>query len=184
MSKNILTKELEDTIIRETSNNFGCLEVTLGPQGSKRVDYMSMDNEEIFRCYEIKISESDFNSSCGHNFVGNYNYYVMPMELYELVRNKIPENVGAYLAIKVWNTYTLKLIKKAKYQEVTVDKTILKNSLIRALYRDVCKYYKSNDKKYLENQNQQIKELKKRYEDLNAKYCELSNDMIMNSFMD
>jgi hypothetical protein len=45
-------------------------------------------------CYEIKISKNDFASKNGHNFMGNLNYYVMPLQLYHQVKEKIPEEVG------------------------------------------------------------------------------------------
>lgn len=58
--KSKLTKEIEKALQKETSNWFGCLEVTIGWYGRKRVDFMSMDSKEIFRCFEIKISKADF----------------------------------------------------------------------------------------------------------------------------
>ena len=36
-----------------------------------------------FYCYEVKSSVEDFHSKNGHNFLGDYNYYVMPEEVYE-----------------------------------------------------------------------------------------------------
>lgn len=47
-----------------------------------------------FYCYEIKSSVEDFNSKNGHNFIGDYNYYVMTEELYKKVGDKIPYNIG------------------------------------------------------------------------------------------
>ncbi|MBM7835622.1 hypothetical protein [Clostridium sardiniense] len=58
--KNELTKEIEKSLQKETINLFGCLEVTIGWSGNKRVDFMTMDSKEIFRCFEIKISKEDF----------------------------------------------------------------------------------------------------------------------------
>ncbi|WWU65591.1 hypothetical protein QJR26_04315 [Clostridium baratii] len=95
MAKNELTKKLEKAIMRETSEWFGCLEVTIGWYGRKRVDFMTMDSKEIFRCFEIKISKADFYSKHGHNFVGHFNYYVMPIELFEEVKEKLPKHVYA-----------------------------------------------------------------------------------------
>ena len=34
-----------------------------------------------FYCFEVKSSVEDFHSKNGHNFLGDYNYYVMPEEV-------------------------------------------------------------------------------------------------------
>jgi hypothetical protein len=56
-----LTKELENNIWKTTRKQgvFGCLEVTIGWFGKERVDYITYDTNDIWRCYEIKISKSD-----------------------------------------------------------------------------------------------------------------------------
>ena len=36
-----------------------------------------------FYCYEIKSCKKDFESGHGLNFIGDYNYCVLPQELYE-----------------------------------------------------------------------------------------------------
>lgn len=68
-----------------------------------RVDYMKFKpvNNTVsgiekgdFYCYEIKSSVEDFRSKNGHNFIGDYNYYVMPREVYEAVQCEIPYKVG------------------------------------------------------------------------------------------
>ena len=73
---------------------------------------MTMDSKEIFRCFEIKISKSDFRSIHGHNFIGNFNYYVMPKELYVEVEKEIPKHIGGY----TWNGRNLRLIKRPRKQ--------------------------------------------------------------------
>lgn len=68
-----------------------------------RVDYMLFKpiNNTIsgiekgdFYCYEIKSSVEDFQSKNGHNFLGDYNYYIMPLDVYEKVKDEIPYQVG------------------------------------------------------------------------------------------
>lgn len=68
-----------------------------------RIDYMKFKpkNNTVsgiekgdFYCYEVKSCVADFNSKNGHNFIGDFNYYVMQRELYEQVKDKIPYNVG------------------------------------------------------------------------------------------
>ena len=94
-----------------------------------RVDYMMFKpvNNTVsgiekgdFYCYEVKSSVEDFRSKNGHNFLGDFNYYVMPQEVYEKDRNEIPYRVGVYIPEKKnhrgeW--YDLKSVKKAVRQD-------------------------------------------------------------------
>ena len=75
----------------------------------KRVDYMlfkpknntpSGIEKGDFYCYEVKSSVEDFHSKNGHNFLGDFNYYVMPEEVYAAVSNEVPCNVGVYVPRK------------------------------------------------------------------------------------
>lgn len=70
-----------------------------------------------FYCYEVKSSVEDFHSKNGHNFLGDYNYYVMPEGVFEKVKNEIPYYVGVFVPDSMhyrgeW--YNLKSVKKAK----------------------------------------------------------------------
>ena len=68
-----------------------------------RVDYMQfkpvnnsvsgIEKGDVY-CYEIKSSVEDFHSKNGHNLIGDFNYYVMPLEVYEKVMDEIPYSVG------------------------------------------------------------------------------------------
>lgn len=51
-----------------------------------------------FYCYEVKSSVEDFHSRNGHNFIGDYNYYVMPEDVYEKVKEEIPWGIGAFVS--------------------------------------------------------------------------------------
>lgn len=71
-----------------------------------RVDYMMFQpvNNTIsgiekgdFYCYEIKSSVEDFKSKHGHNFLGDFNYYVMPRKVFESVKDRLPHEVGVYV---------------------------------------------------------------------------------------
>lgn len=68
-----------------------------------RVDYVQFKplNNSVsgiekgdFYCYEIKSSVEDFKSKNGHNFIGDYNYYVMTREVFDEISDKIPWDVG------------------------------------------------------------------------------------------
>lgn len=100
-----------------------------GTSNKRRVDYMKFVpvNNTVsgiekgdFYCYEVKSSVEDFHSKNGHNFLGDYNYYVMPEEVFEKVKNEIPHYVGVFVPGGMnyrgeW--YDLKSVKKAKRKD-------------------------------------------------------------------
>ena len=138
------TVELERAIWKATQNQgtFGCLEVTIGWFGKERVDYMTYNTKGEFRCYEIKVTKSDFRSKAHNTFLGHYNYYVLTPELYDEVKNEIPPHIGVY----VGGT----LAKKARRQELGTDEKTLKDSMIRSLCRDVAKQINSGNPTLIE----------------------------------
>lgn len=135
MGKSRLTLELEQQLWKATTGTkrtmFGCFEVTVGRYGKQRVDFLIYDNDDHWRCYEIKVSKSDFYSKCHNTFVGHYNYYVLTNELYQMVKHDIPKNIG----VMVDGIF----VKKSRKQELGVDERILIYSMIRSLSRDVNK---------------------------------------------
>lgn len=73
-----------------------------------------------FYCYEVKSSVEDFHSKNGHNFLGDYNYYVMPEDVFEKVKDEIPYKIGVLVPdgknyLGDW--YNLKSVKKAKRKD-------------------------------------------------------------------
>jgi hypothetical protein len=89
-----------------------------------RVDYMRFNplNNTVsgiekgdFYCYEVKSSVEDFHSKNGHNFIGDFNYYVMPSDVYEAVKNEIPYSVGV-LTPSMQHGF-LESVKKAKRKD-------------------------------------------------------------------
>lgn len=88
-----------------------------------RVDYMRFNpvNNTVsgiekgdFYCYEVKSSVEEFNSKNGHNFIGDFNYYVMPAEVFEKVKNRIPHKIGVLAYSKNGG---LKSVKPAKRED-------------------------------------------------------------------
>lgn len=152
IAKSDLTKELEYKIFKATNKQgiFGCFEVTIGWYGKERVDYITYDTNGIWRCYEIKISKSDFHSKAHNTFIGHFNYYVMPKELYEAVKDEIPKHIGVYIGTD--------LVKRPKKQELKVDEQILKDSLIRSLSREVDKQILSGSSTLIEHKNREIRQ--------------------------
>ena len=156
------TVALEKSIRRATRKNgvFGCFEVTIGFFGKERVDYMTYDTKGVFRCYEIKVSKADFHSNAAKSFVGHYNYYVLTRDLYKEVKEEIPNWIGVYIG-----DYCAKKAKKqdlrgkvykirrsidGRSTEVTTPwEDMLKDSMIRSLYRDSDKLLLSMDETYI-----------------------------------
>ena len=75
-----------------------------------RVDYMQFKplNNTVsgiekgdFYCFEVKSSVEDFHSKNGHNFIGDFNYYVMPEEIFDAVAKEIPYDIGVYTPCEI-----------------------------------------------------------------------------------
>lgn len=62
-----------------------------------RVDFITLhkkQSEELITCFEIKVSKADFRSKNGKNFVGDYNYFVIPYELLDYVKERRDKHIG------------------------------------------------------------------------------------------
>lgn len=173
IGKTELTVDLEKIIWNETHKKgvFGCFEVTIGWAGEERVDYMTYDTKNTWRCYEIKVSKSDFHSKAKKTFVGHYNYFVMTGKLYAEVKEEIPNHIGVYCGSC--------LVKKAKKQPLGVDEEILKNSMIRSLSRENEKFIKTADTSYINRLNSKIARLERESRENHNKYLRYSNSIFM-----
>lgn len=92
-----------------------------------------------FYCYEVKSSVEDFRSKNGHNFLGDFNYYVMPEEVYAAVSRDIPHHVGVFVPGKkndYGNWYDLISVKKAKRKDRTRPITEMLLMMFRSAARD------------------------------------------------
>lgn len=114
MTRKETTKFLSDLLIRDRFSSMGkywAREVTLnyGSADVKRVDFMqfkpvnTMSASGIekgeFICYEVKSCVEDYKSGHGQNFVGERNYFVMPMSLYKKVANELGIYIGVIVPI-------------------------------------------------------------------------------------
>ena len=139
MKRGEITKSLSELVEKlinpyNDSRIYWAKEVTFdySTDHAVRVDYMKFKpvNNTVsgiekgnFYCYEIKSSVEDFHSKNGHNFIGDYNYYVMPEEVYAKVSMEIPYGVGVYIAYipdemhykGEW--YNLKCVRKARRKD-------------------------------------------------------------------
>lgn len=149
--KTKLTRDIECKLYYATHaderGTYGCYEVCVGNGcGQEFIDFATMDSKEIFRCYEIKASTSDFYSKSRKTFIGNFNYFVMPYKVYEDLlkddRSAGKQHIRFYLnngiGLLVYNkdTDSIKCIKKAKRKEISMaDKALLMHSMIRSISR-------------------------------------------------
>lgn len=115
MDRKDITKFLGDLLIKEkftgTLGKYWASEVTLdyGTANVRRVDFMQFVPQNqvdisgiekgIFICYEVKSCKADFKSGFGQNFVGEKNYFVMPMSLYKELEKELPHGVGVLVPI-------------------------------------------------------------------------------------
>lgn len=128
-----ITKKLSISLEKHINPNndsriYWAKEVTFdnGTSQKIRVDYMRFKpiNNSVsgiekgdFYCYEIKSSLEDFHSKNGHNFIGDYNYYVMPEDVFNIVKKEIPYNVGVFVPDTMHYSeqyYCLKSVKNAR----------------------------------------------------------------------
>lgn len=144
MGKSEETLRLEESIYAATNKQgvFGCFEVTIGWWGKERVDYLTYDTKGIWRCYEVKTTVSDFRSPAAKTFIGHYNYFVMPGELYEKVKGEIPAGIGVYVGGAC--------VLKAKRQVLGADEKTLFESMVRSLSREYQLTRRSQDRSYIQ----------------------------------
>lgn len=128
---------------------FGCYEVTIGDRdtwhggGYERVDFMTYDSKGEFRCYEIKVSKSDFNSTAKKSFYGDFNYYVMPQKLYNELGGKEYFDQYQYkdIGVLIFNREA-PCIKQPKRKPVAFNnRADMMESMLRSMFREEKKLY-------------------------------------------
>lgn len=152
MAKTKTTLKLEELLENKMDkrNDFYVFECTIGWYGDEIVDCIKYNCQREISCYEIKQSKSDFHSKSKVTFIGNKNYYVMPLDLYNQVKNEIPYEIGVYVSIKMpivdnGKSYQeclengfdgLVVIKQSKRKELRADKEVILSSMLRSMQRD------------------------------------------------
>lgn len=152
MPKTKLTKNVErflwDQYVKNKMGVFGCYEVTIGDRdtwhggGYDRVDFMTYDSKGEFRCYEIKVSKSDFNSAAKKSFYGDFNYYVMPLALYEELGGKEFFDQWQYKDVGVLlYSQEYPCVKQPKRRSVAFNvRADLMESMLRSMFREENSY--------------------------------------------
>lgn len=173
MDRRSITKMLSLSLEKHLGYNLApqgyiAKEVTFdhGTSHAIRVDYMRFKplnntasgiEKGDFYCYEVKSSVEDFRSKNGHNFIGDYNYYVMPEDVYESVKNDIPYYVGVYVPGVACNHrwYTLESVKKAKRH----DRSRPVSEMLLMMFRSCVRGgFLSENKEILEMEHRHCKE--------------------------
>lgn len=114
----------------------------------ERVDLLMYESSGIWRCFEIKNTVSDFFSSAKHSFWGDYGYYILNSEIYDSVKDDIPEDIGVWLVYKSKNSKGyMKCVKKPKKRKRLYTHDQLMHAFMQALSREYKKYRKILDKK-------------------------------------
>ena len=131
------------------------------------VDLLESNSRKGWICYEIKISKSDFHSKAIKSFVGHYNYYLMPNDLYEQVKEEIPKEIGVYS----YDGKMLNLVKKAKRQELVngIDEQ-LSYGMIRSLARE-------RDEKFEKTKDLSLRKLKEYIFELGKEITEKTDEL-------
>lgn len=64
-----------------------------------------------FYCFEVKSSVNDFHSKNGHNFLGDFNYYVMPENVFDIQLEEL----------RLFNdlSYDLRFIDEKRYKLIS-----------------------------------------------------------------
>lgn len=151
------TLKLEQLLARKMKpqNDFYVFECTIGWFGGRIVDCIKYDCQRQITCYEIKQSRSDFHSKADLTFIGHKNYFVMPLDLYEQIKDEIPPKIGVFVAIErmehkskqtptgirhwaepVAGFNELYCIKNAYTVDLKADKEVILSSMLRSMQRD------------------------------------------------
>ena len=177
--KTKLTKELETTLYQYCYEQQAYVveEVSM-PDNKGIVDTLSYqqltDGSIEWRCFELKVTKTDFHSKAKLSFIGNYNYFVLPQKLYQEVAEEIPSHIGV-LIYRSFDKRALDLApqtlrapgfltvaKKAQYQDLQVDEKQLTSHFVASLFREVDKAKRVEKGLQLYSDEQLYKELKKR----------------------
>lgn len=160
MSKTALTQRMESLLKWKYGFKIGkflVYEVQFGfhqyGDNKQYVDAALYETNGHLTCFELKATVSDFHSKAKTTFFGHKNYYVMPLDVYEKVKNEIPKEVGIQVLCKThieydndddWHLHgktilepgesELYTVKKCVSQkEAKVDQTTILWSLLRSM---------------------------------------------------
>ena len=145
-------------IAKEVSINFGHEKVILkeekpdiNTENWGRVDYMQFKpvNNSVsgiekgdFYCYEIKSCVDDLMSGYGRNFFGDYNYFVMPKDVWEEKKELLTSLFGIGVLIPEGDRLTI--VQKARRMDRKYPASFLLLMMFRSANRENIKYSRKN----------------------------------------
>lgn len=102
--------------------------------------------EFIFRCYEIKVSKSDFYSDARLSFHGDYNLFVLTQELWETVKDDIPDNIGVlvYTPENYKDSKKFTQVKRSKKTKRALSETQFLSDYLVSASRDSRRWVEHN----------------------------------------
>lgn len=116
------------------------------PTRRMRYSVSGIEKGDVY-CYEIKSSVEDFHSKNGHNLIGDFNYYVMPYDVYEKIHMVLPYNVGVMCPQPPEDSFfgrtTLVTKKNAKRKDRTRPLTEMLLMMWRSSRREIVKARKA-----------------------------------------
>ena len=147
MAETELTKRIKLGLYQYTKSNllgvYGAFEVVCGSTlgyGKEHVDFMTMDSQNVFRCYEIKVSSSDLRSPAAWSFYGDFNYFVVPdfllADLQSFLKSFSEIRYGIIVADVHGSSLSFKLVKKPMRQRIGIEQRIANmHNLVRSMSR-------------------------------------------------
>ncbi len=162
MTKTQETLQLESALdqLSKEKREYGCEEVTIGfkksGHGDEIVDYMTMDANSVFKCYELKVTLSDLKTDHKMSFYGDYNYLVVSDALYEM--NPVWDNyIPPYAGILAGTE--LKVKRAAKKRAISEEtRKMLEDSLLRSVFWKMENYKDAKDLAAYRNLQKQLSE--------------------------
>ena len=121
----------------------------------ERLDLCAYDSNGIFRGYEIKRDLGDFNSGSAWSWICNYNYFIMPKDLYYKVKDEIPDGIGVWIVRN--NSKDMECVKKPKYRKLLCSKEDMLHMMLQGLSREYKKYRKLKEKEDKKSSNKRSK---------------------------
>lgn len=178
MAKTDITKEIEIQLVNwleDKNYEHAVTECTLGyTKQHGIVDVLSYTGKSVSRgrgrprtrevtwkCYEIKVSKSDFYSKAKWSFIGHYNYFVIPKGLYSQIKKDVPKGIGVIeyhgmknevyhyserYGKKVRKVPVFKSVKRASRGKLKMDEKELTHDFIVSANRDVRKWLNREEK--------------------------------------
>lgn len=156
MLESELTKRLKISLYYHTQAHklgvYGAFEVACGGTlgyGKEFVDYMTMDSENIFRCYEVKVSKSDLHSPAAWSFYGDYNYFVVPEALSDdvaaFLKSMGEQRIGVLVAREVFGRLIFSVMRKPRKMRLGIEQRIANmHNMVRSGSRYTTKWVKQH----------------------------------------